>query len=970
MKQKCHYDFVQRRLSKRFYTHGKFIGKHPIPFLVIPVIVSVALGVGMLLMEQETDIEYLFTPANSKAIRDRDKIDRLFPPGDSEDFIASKQSRVGNYGQVIITASDGDNVLRGFVLQEIFDLHQLITELLVQDGEGIGNSSMTYHDLCGKLSGSCYEAPVLTLYNNYNVTDFTCLNLTYPVHTINDTHKIFLGTSLGGVTFYEDGETIRSAQAMQLNYFLEMDDHDEVRALQNDRWESMFLETMRSYSSLRIQIAYFSSQTLESEVKQLSVRGVPQIAAVTVTLVLIFSVLCCLVMDCVRSKPWLGVLGVVSAGLAVLSAFGLMGYLGVPYINICASMPLLILGIGVDDMFILLAAWRQVPSSYSVEERMGRTFSEAAMSITVTSVTDFLALSIGTVSAFPSVRIFCLYTAIAVLFDYIYQVTFFGACMVLTGRREAANLHCLTFKKVPLKDEPATRAHKEHCMVEFFGKYYGPFITDIRVKVFVVLAFLTYLAIAFAGLLRITEGLDMKNLVADDSYAGRFYDVYYNHFREYGPAVTVALDADVDYSDKKRQDDIEDTLRDFEGSLYFHNNRLVTQSWLRDFLDFCSSYGLDCDDHDSFIRTLAGEFLPRFVQYRSDVVFNDNKTAIVTSRFYVFSRNMTDTNRERNMMLEARRIVNEANLDFFVYSPSFIFYEQYTAVLPNMLQNIGICAAAMFVVSLILIPHPVCSLYIIFFIGTITLGVIGYMGFLGIRLDAIAMINMIICIGFSVDFSAHMTCAFVLAPYQSRDKRAIEALQTLGWPILEGAISTFLGIVAMSTADSYGYRTFFKTMFLVIAIGAAHGVMFLPVFLTLFGPLSPLKKSSVSKEVATCDMKTNSVSVDGRQGGFSYISENTPQCGFQKNKTASVRNEKLFKSLCGYCERTSKDNRHHTCEARNGNDEIEIVDVSGFSSECNSLDRFPCNLISSGEKYAMKNSKEAWAYDNTLAKDD
>lgn len=48
--------------------------------------------------------------------------------------------------------------------------------------------------------------------------------------------------------------------------------------------------------------------------------------------------------DCVRNKMWVAVFGVVSAGLAVVSSFGLMLYVGVPFVLIVANSPFLILG--------------------------------------------------------------------------------------------------------------------------------------------------------------------------------------------------------------------------------------------------------------------------------------------------------------------------------------------------------------------------------------------------------------------------------------------------------------------------------------------------------------------------------------------------------------------------------------------------------------------------------------------------
>lgn len=50
----------------------------------------------------------------------------------------------------------------------------------------------------------------------------------------------------------------------------------------------------------------------------------------------------------------------------------------------------------------------------------------------------------------------------------------------------------------------------------------------------------------------------------------------------------------------------------------------------------------------------------------------------------------------------------------------------------------------------------------------------------------------------------------------------------------EGAFSTILGVITLATVDAYMIRTFFKTVFLVIVIGALHGLVFLPVLLSLF----------------------------------------------------------------------------------------------------------------------------------------
>lgn len=114
--------------------------------------------------------------------------------------------------------------------------------------------------------------------------------------------------------------------------------------------------------------------------------------------------------DWVRSKPWLGLLGNISASMATISAFGCCIYLGVDFIGINLAAPFLMIGIGIDDTFVMLAAWRRSSIKDDVPTRMAKTLSEAAVSITITSVTDMISFWIGIFSPFPSVTIFCIYS--------------------------------------------------------------------------------------------------------------------------------------------------------------------------------------------------------------------------------------------------------------------------------------------------------------------------------------------------------------------------------------------------------------------------------------------------------------------------------------------------------------------------------------------------------------------------------
>lgn len=148
----------------------------------------------------------------------------------------------------------------------------------------------------------------------------------------------------------------------------------------------------------------------------------------------------------------------------------------------------------------------------------------------------------------------------------------------------------------------------------------------------------------------------------------------------------------------------------------------------------------------------------------------------------------------------------------------------------------------MMIISFIFIPNILCSLWVAFSIISIETGVVGYMALWDINLDSISMINLIMCIGFSVDFTAHICYAYMASKAKTADEKVSECLYSLGLPIVQGSSSTILGVIALLLADSYIFSVFFKMVFMVIFFGAMHGLFLLPVLLSLFGPGSCSKK--------------------------------------------------------------------------------------------------------------------------------
>ena len=99
-------------------------------------------------------------------------------------------------------------------------------------------------------------------------------------------------------------------------------------------------------------------------------------------------------------------------------------------------VPFLILAIGVDNMFIIVRAERTVDSKVTdVVERIAKGLANVGPSIFTAATCEFLAFLVGVMTDIPALQSFCLVAAVAILFDFIFQVTTFVAMLSIDNNR-------------------------------------------------------------------------------------------------------------------------------------------------------------------------------------------------------------------------------------------------------------------------------------------------------------------------------------------------------------------------------------------------------------------------------------------------------------------------------------------------------------------------------------------------------
>ena len=145
--------------------------------------------------------------------------------------------------------------------------------------------------------------------------------------------------------------------------------------------------------------------------------------------------------------------------------------------------------------------------------------------------------------------------------------------------------------------------------------------------------------------------------------------------------------------------------------------------------------------------------------------------------------------------------------------------------------------AVVFVCTLILIADLATSFIVLITVTLTVVNVAGYAYFWGLSIDTLFAIFMTISIGLCVDYSAHIAHGFTIEE-GSNNERMKKTLTKVGPAVFNGGMSTFLSFVLLANSKSIIFLTFFKIFFLVVLFGLFHGLLFLPVLLSLISSKS------------------------------------------------------------------------------------------------------------------------------------
>lgn len=215
-------------------------------------------------------------------------------------------------------------------------------------------------------------------------------------------------------------------------------------------WERAFVAFMQNYTRQAdpnfMDIAFTSERSIQDELYRESQSDVLTILVSYLIMFIYIAISLGHVEQFRRilidSKITLGLGGVIIVLASVACSVGFFGYVGLPATLIIVEViPFLVLAVGVDNIFIMVQTHQRYPRkpNETPAEHIGRTLGKVGPSVLLTAISESCCFFLGGLSDMPAVKAFALYAGMALLIDFLLQVTCFVSLLSLDAIRQAEN---------------------------------------------------------------------------------------------------------------------------------------------------------------------------------------------------------------------------------------------------------------------------------------------------------------------------------------------------------------------------------------------------------------------------------------------------------------------------------------------------------------------------------------------------
>lgn len=655
-----------------------------------------------------------------------------------------------------------------------------------------------------------------------------------------------------------------TTEAFRLTYW-----RNDAKEVEQPEWDEAFLG-FRPEEDSPLKLEASDHQVFFSREANRTLNELPPSVIVVPTIAMILYVTGVFISkSCAKSRVCLGFAGLVGTITSVGAGMSLMLFFGLKISITSVLVPVVVLSIGVDDMFVLVAGLDHSSPTDTINEHIAQTMRATGFAISMTTLTDALAFGVGTFSVLPAVSTMSKMAVACVLLDFFMQVCWFVPWMVLDAhRRSKGRMDCMmcfmccvcggSAGEELLPEEGPKADH--HAASGFLGEKFAPVIVSPEVSGCILIVTPLLALLGLFSVINLNVGVRYESMVPFDSHVATYALAERKFF---GEGVSVPLDFVYSNTwhasdskefirntptaeDQKQLDDFHTRVSDviLPSTLVSwwdsrgDSNSTSGPGFIQWFRDTEGEEFVDPEDWESFFSTWQGTPSP-VGALNGDVYGLDLKDGVDSgtgSRIFGVSLPM-GAYRWRTPIYLGAVLRRAADFGFSAFSPDLLIFEGSTGVFQSLVFDVFCTLFILFLVTVLFLQEPGVSGLLVLCMFSMIFQVLGIFAILDVPMNSMTEVGLIIALGLGVDYLSHIASGYSSAPGDRRAK-ATAAIAIHGPSVVHGFTTTALGVAALLVFAHAAVLVEFGTVLLVVQfIGIVHAFVVLPALLASRGSL-------------------------------------------------------------------------------------------------------------------------------------